>query len=257
MFQHKKKYGQNFLKNNSIAHQIVSGLNIYNKNILEIGPGNLALTKLILEKKPKKFLAIEIDEEIIKKHKNFDHNIDFINHNALEFDEIKNFNKLNFSIISNLPFNISAELLIKWIYLQNYNNCIDEMILMFQEELADRIISSENSKKYGRITILANSIFEVKEHIYVNKSNFFPKPKVNAKVIKFTKLKVKKIKSENLLNLEKITKIFFNSRRKKIEKNIQKLFSNDDIKKNNFDRLFNLRPENLRKEIYYKMSEII
>ena len=112
----------------------------------------------------------------------------------MNINELDLFNKDKFSIISNLPFNISSQLLIKWLKLQNNYRCIQSMTLMFQKELADRILAKENEKKYGRITVLVNAFFNLSKIVEVNKSDFYPKPKVDATVIKFSSLKKNKIK---------------------------------------------------------------
>lgn len=250
----KKEYGQNFLINKKIASEIIELINIKNKNIIEIGPGNLALTNLIKNKKPKKFVAVEIDKLLKKNYSNLDLN-NIIFDNALTFDERKYFNNENFSIISNLPFNISTQLLTKWIYIQNNHYCIDQMILMFQKELAERVISDFNSKKYGRLTILSKAFFNIEHGLTVVKKNFNPEPKVDAAVLIFKKIKTHKIESKNLKKLEKITSFFFNERRKKNKKKFQKILSNKDLV--NFEKYFSLRPENLKEDIYYKLTKII
>lgn len=252
----KKKYGQNFLISKSIANKICNVIDIKNKNVLEIGPGNLALTEIILSKKPKKFISIEIDKEIIEKKK-FTHPkiINYIlNEDATVFNERYYFNNEPFIIISNLPFNISNKLLIKWLKFQYKYNCIKGMILMFQKELGERIIASLNNKKYGRLSILSQSIFDIKKEIIVSKKNFKPSPKVDAIVLKF--IPPKSVINFNFNNLEKITNFFFNNRRKKIEKKIKKIFSIDQIKDNNFEILYNLRAENISKEIFCKMANL-
>ena len=190
----KKKFGQNFLKNDQIAKKIIQLTKVYNQNIIEVGPGNLALTNLIKNQKPKKFIAIEIDTLLRKNYSNADLN-NIIFEDALNFNEKKYFNNENFSIISNLPFNISSQLLTKWIYIQNKYHCINEMILMFQKELADRVISDFNSKKYGRLTILSKAFFNIEYGLTVLKENFYPEPKVDATVLKFKKIKTHKIES--------------------------------------------------------------
>lgn len=252
----KKKFGQNFLKNDQIAKKIIQLAKVYNQNIIEVGPGNLALTNLIKNQKPKKFIAIEIDTLLRKNYSNEDLN-NIIFEDALNFDEKKYFNNENFSIISNLPFNISTKLLTKWISLQNKHNCIDSMILMFQKELAERIIAKKDTKKYGRLTILTKAFFNVENKILVAKQNFFPKPKVDALVLKFTPHKKNKINKKNYKNLEKLTTLFFNERRKKNKKKITKLFNKDQIVNLQLDNLYEKRPENIDEELYYKMSEFI
>jgi 16S rRNA (adenine1518-N6/adenine1519-N6)-dimethyltransferase len=128
------------------------------------------------------------------------------------------------------------------------------MVLMFQKELAERIISKENTKKYGRISLLSQAYFNVKKELIVKKAEFTPVPKVDAIVLKFTPLERKKIKVSNIKNLEKLSNFFFNDRRKKNKKKIKSLFSDEQIIKNKYEKYFDLRPENLNKEIFYEMS---
>lgn len=250
----KKRFGQNFLNNDLIASKIVEFGNIKGQNVIEIGSGNLALTKIIKYQKPKKFISVEIDNSLKKNYSQIDlQNIIF--DDALNFDERKYFNNENFTIISNLPFNISSQLLTKWIFIQNNYGCINEMILMFQKELADRILAKFNTKKYGRLTVLCKGFFNIENCLTVTKDNFFPKPKVDATVLRFKRLKKNKIDKNNLKKLEKITSFFFNKRRKKNKKKFEKILSQDKL--NNFEKYFELRAENLNEEIYFKLSKII
>lgn len=253
----KRKFGQNFLINENICDQIIQCEIIKNNNILEIGPGNLALTKKILNEKPKKFFSIEIDNDLIKKFENTIYSSYLCHADALKINELDFFKNQKFTIISNLPFNISSDLLVKWIKIQNSNNCIKSMTLMFQKELADRIIADKNSKKYGRLSILASAFFNIKKKIDVKKKDFFPIPKVDATILKFTPLKKNKVKKENLIKLEKITSFFFNERRKKNLKKIKKTFNDKQIKKEGLEKFFDMRAENLDKEIYYKFTKIL
>ena len=254
---YKKKYGQNFLINNHISKKILLNENIENQNILEIGTGNLALSKLIVSYKPKKFLGVEVDKDLNNIYLKNKISEKIIFNDALQIDERKFFKNEKFSIISNLPFNISSELIIKWCRIQNSFNCINNMILMFQKELAERIIAKKNTKKYGRLTILCNAFFSIKKKLSVSKNNFFPIPKVDAVVLKFTPLTKNKIKKNNFEKLEKITRIFFNERRKKNRKKILKNFSNSQIKKYDLEKLFDLRSENIDDEIFFKLSNIL
>ena len=253
----KKKYGQNFLIDQNISEKILFKEKVKDQNILEIGTGKLALTKSIILRKPKKFLGVEIDEDLYKIY--HDNNLldKIIFGNAIEVNENQLFNNQNFSIISNLPFNISSELLIKWCKIQNSYNCIDCMILMFQKELAERIVAENNTKKYGRLSILSGAFFSVKKKVIVSKNSFFPIPKVDAVVLKFIPHKKNKIKKKNFNKLEKLTKIFFNERRKKNKKKILKHFSNEQIIKYELEKLYNLRAENISNDIFFKLSDII
>ena len=252
----KKKFGQNFLINESLCEEITKLEKIENNNILEIGPGNLALTKKIVVKKPKKLISLEIDSDLIKKFKNTSFSKYLHHADALKINELDLFKNNKFTIISNLPFNISAKLLIKWIKFQNTSNSIKSMTLMFQKELAERIVAEKNTKKFGRISVLVSAFFCVKKKIEIKKNNFYPEPKVDTVVLQFTPLKKNKISKNNLIKLEKITALFFNERRKKNSKKIKKIFSEDQIKSENLSVFFDLRPENLDKKIYYRFAEI-
>lgn len=252
----KKRYGQNFLINNEIIDKILTNIRIVSKNILEIGPGNLALTKAIIDQKPKKYIGIEIDGTL-KKNANNEIYSKIIINDALKINERHLFDNKNFSIISNLPYNISSQLLIKWCFLQNKYNCVDEMILMFQKELGERIVSSCNTKKYGSLSILAQAFFDIEKKLFVNKKNFNPCPKVDSIVLHFFPLKKNRIQKEKLNKLQEITKFFFNERRKINKKKILKLFSKKNIELYQLNKYFNLRAENLNKELYYKFTDII
>ncbi len=239
-----------------IVESILQNEKIENQNILEVGTGGLILTNEIIKKKPKKFVGIEIDQDLKKIYLEKKILDKILFYDALKFDEKKFFNE-KFNIISNLPFNISSELVIKWCKLQNQYNCIKNMILMFQEELGERIIAKKNTKKYGRLTILANAFFNISKKLYVSKKKFNPEPKVNAIVLKFEARKINKIDKDDYKKLEQLTTFFFNERRKKNKKKIEKIFNTNQIKENNLVKYFNLRPENLDKDFYYTYCKIL
>jgi 16S rRNA (adenine1518-N6/adenine1519-N6)-dimethyltransferase len=253
----KKKYGQNFLINKCIIKKILTDIKINSQNILEVGPGNLALTKLIIDKLPNRYVGIEIDKDFKTKINDKQILSNILFDDALEINERSLFHNKNFTIISNLPYNISSQLLIKWCILQNDHHCINEMILMFQKELGERILSGCNSKKYGSLSVLVQAFFNIKRKVIVSKECFNPVPKVESIVLHFLPLKKNRIKKEKFKNLQKITKFFFNERRKKNKKKIQKLFNETVINNHNLQKYFDLRAENLSKDLYYKFTEII
>ena len=254
---YKKRFGQNFLINNNISKKILFEEKITNQDILEIGTGNLALTKLIVTEKPKKFIGIEVDTDMrdVYLQNNILDNIIF--EDALSVNERKLFKNSNFSIISNLPFNISSELIIKWCRIQCSHKCINNMTLMFQKELAERIIAKKNTKKYGRLSILCSAFFLIEEKLKVSKNNFYPKPKVDTTVLKFIPHKENKIKSDKFIILEKLTRLFFNERRKKNKKKIIQIFSDDQIIEYNLKRFYDLRAENIDNKIFFQLSDIL
>ena len=255
MIKAKKSLGQNFLTDQNIIDKIVSIIEIKNKSILEIGPGTGNLTKNILKKKPKKILLIEKDYNLAQLLKeNLSSDVLIINKDVLKVDE----NKLDDEILTvfgNLPYNISTEILCKWILnIKDKNFWFDYLILMFQKEVADRIIADFNTKNYGRLSILSNWKLDIKKIFDVKPSSFFPKPKVDSSILLIKpKLNFFEIKNSN--NLEKLTRVFFMHRRKMLKKPYNILF-NDNYqiaKKLKID--LNLRPQNLNFETYYKLTE--
>jgi len=255
----KKKFGQNFLINGQIVNDIIKKSNINEKSeVYEVGPGNGVLTREILNKKPKKFLAIEIDKSLQAQLKNLfnKQNYQIVFNDALHFDETFFFHK-NAIIISNLPYNISLKLLIKWIYQLKYKKWYSEMFLMFQKEVADRIIAKKNSKKFGRIALLVSAFFKVSKIMDVKKENFFPVPRVDSSVLHFELLTKPLFDIKDITKLELISRILFSSKRKKLKNKIQLLYNSDLIIKNNLSDYYDLRAENLDTETFYKMAQLL
>ncbi|NKA01758.1 MAG: ribosomal RNA small subunit methyltransferase A, partial [Proteobacteria bacterium] len=219
MFKTKKKLGQNFLTNKEIIKKIADIANINkNTNIIEIGPGSGNLTEELLKRNPKKIYAVEFDKDLtnyLDKIKNHYKNFNYIISDALTFDEKRIFKK-NSIIFGNLPYNISLKLLIKWIYSNPWPPFYDQMILMFQKEVADRIIAKSNTKKYGRISILTDTRLDVQFHFNISKKEFSPEPKVDSSVLSFTPKTNSNFKLEDLNILSDLTKIIFNTKRKMI-----------------------------------------
>jgi len=150
MINAKKSLGQNFLIDQNIIKTIVDTGLITNKIILEVGPGTGNLTRAILKKKPKKLYVIEKDNYLSKLlEKNFRNEIFLINDDILEFDE-NSISSEKIIVFGNLPYNISTEILCKWIInLKKKDFWFDELILMFQKEVANRIIAKFNTSNYG------------------------------------------------------------------------------------------------------------
>jgi len=251
----KKSLGQNFLIDQNIIEKIINSVEINGKSILEIGPGTGNLTKNILEKNPKKLIVIEKDNDLAKLlKKNLEDSVNIINDDVLKIDE----NKLDADILTvfgNLPYNISTEILCNWILnIKNKNFWFDNLVLMFQKEVADRIIAKFNTKNYGRLSILSNWKLEIKKICDVQPSSFFPKPKIDSSLL-LLKPKLDFFKLTNPKNLEKITRIFFMHRRKMLKKSYNLLFNGNlqIAKKLNID--LSLRPQNLNFETYYKLSK--
>ena len=253
----KKSLGQNFLFDKNIIKKIIEVGNINNESIIfEVGPGTGNLTKEILDKKPKKFFAIEKDKKLfLNLKKKFIHkkNFKIFNNDALKFDELSIL-KSKVIVFANLPYNISSQLLAKWITVSSWPPWYDILILMFQKEVAERIIAKHDSKNYGRLSILSNWRLNIKKHFDISRNCFFPKPKINSTLLSFRPIKKNKYHLKNPKILEKITREFFSNRRKMIKKTFYKIFKDNLLKKNELKLNLKLRPENLSNETYYKLA---
>ena len=255
----KKSLGQNLLIDKNIIKKIVKVGNLNLKShVLEIGSGTGNLTREILSYSPKKMWAIEKDYQMYLKLNNDNmknNSFKIFNEDALKFDEKKLLAK-NIIVFGNLPYNISTQLLIKWIMSSKWLPWYSCLILMFQKEVADRIIGKVNSNAYGRLSIMANFRLKIKKEFDVSKNCFFPKPKVDSSVISFYPIKNIIYKSVKMKNLEFITRNFFSNRRKMIRKKYYKIFKTNEVK-NALNLDLSLRPENLNPEIYYKLSSLL
>jgi 16S rRNA (adenine1518-N6/adenine1519-N6)-dimethyltransferase len=156
------------------------------------------------------------------------------------------------SVFGNLPYNISSEILCKWILNIKENSWFDFLILMFQKEVADRITAKFNSKNYGRLSILANWKLDIEKICDVKPTSFSPVPKVDSSILLF-KPKNNFFKFNNPKNLEMITRIFFMHRRKMIKKPYNQLFTSNNEIANRLKIDLNLRPQNLDFETYYRI----
>jgi len=251
----KKSLGQNFLTDRNVLEIIVNTTRIKDKNILEIGPGTGNLTSFILKKNPKKFYVIEKDNDLSENLNNtFKDQLTIINDDILNIDENLLFNE-KVTVFGNLPYNISTEILSKWIVNLKDNFWFDYLVLMFQKEVADRIIANFNKSTYGRLSILSNWKLNIERIFDIKPECFSPRPKIDSTLLLFTpKKKFFKIKDPK--NLEKVTRVFFNQRRKMLKKPFNQLFNGDQ---NILDELkidLNLRPQNLDFNTYYHLTSL-
>ena len=253
MIKAKKSLGQNFLTDRNILEKIVNVTTIENKIILEVGPGTGNLTSFILKNKPKKVFVIEKDNDLAKNlNINFGEQLTVINDDILEIDENLLFDE-KVIVFGNLPYNISTEILSKWIINSKDSFWFDHLILMFQKEVAERIIANFNNSNYGRLSILANWKLDIKRICDIKPESFSPKPKIDSSLLFFTpKKNFYKIKDPK--NLEKITRIFFSQRRKMLKKPFNQLFNGDQKILDSLKIDLNLRPQNLDFDTYYKLT---
>ena len=253
----KKSLGQNFLIDQNIIKKIINSIDIFNKDVLEIGPGKGALTVEILKRKPKSLTLIEkdrlISNELKLKYKK-NKIVKIYNEDILEFNIEKNL-KNNTVMFGNLPYNISSQILVKIIRFKQLPPKIFGLVFMFQKEMAERIIGKFNTSSYGRLSILTNLMLDLKKKFVVSPNCFKPKPKVNSIVIHLKPKFKKLIDLKNINNLEKVTNILFSNKRKMINKNIIKILNKDEINLIK-DIKMHMRPTEVKPDIYYKITEI-
>jgi 16S rRNA (adenine1518-N6/adenine1519-N6)-dimethyltransferase len=251
----KKSLGQNFLIDREILEKIVNTTAIRDKNILEVGPGTGNLTSFILKNNPKKMFVIEKDDNLAKNlNEIFRDQLTIINDDILNIDENLLF-KENVTVFGNLPYNVSTEILSKWIINLKNDPWFDCLVLMFQKEVADRIIAKFNTSAYGRLSILSNWKLNIEKICDIKPKSFSPKPKIDSSLLLFTpKKKFFKIKDPK--NLEKVTRIFFNQRRKMIKKPFNQIFNGDQKILDKLKIDLNLRPQNLDFNTYYHLTSL-
>jgi 16S rRNA (adenine1518-N6/adenine1519-N6)-dimethyltransferase len=176
-----------------------------------------------------------------------------INNDILNVLNKNNFGK-NVVVFGNLPYNISTQILASLILIEKWPPWFDILILMFQKEVADRIIAKKKSSSYGRLSVLSNWRLDVKKHFDISNSCFFPKPKVESTVLSFKPKKNNKFILKNPKNLENITRILFSNRRKMINKSFLKIFKQNKLIANKLELDLKLRPEDLSNEMFYKIA---
>ncbi len=252
----KKYLGQNFIFDKNILNKIINNiLPIKNFNIIEIGPGPGGLTLAILKNKPKKLILIEKDSSfcniinnILKEYKNIESNLiidDFLNLN------LEKYINSNTKIVSNLPYYLSTQILLKILPL---NNNIEEVMFTFQKEVADRIISGPNSKHYSRLSVIVQSVCDIKKKQNLSAEIFYPKPKINSTVLIFEKKK--KVIIKNFKTLKMLTKLAFNKRRKSIKNSLKSIYNISHFlhQLNIEDKL---RPEDISVKQFCELANLI
>ena len=250
----KKSLGQHFLVNKSILKKIVSLDEIKNKIIFEIGPGQGALTKEILQNNPKRLILIEKDKNLkkylFKLQEKFKDTISLIDDDVLKVN-LKDFNYKKIKIMSNLPYNIASTLIIKLI--KNYD-IIESMVLMVQKEVAERLSARVSTSFYSRLSVLIQLHAEVEKVFDVKPNNFNPRPKVESTVIKIIPYRKRKIHYDKLDN---VLKISFKQRRKTIKNNLKEFFIDSEKKLLKCGIDPNSRPQDLKPIDFVKLSKVL
>ena len=209
----KKRYGQNFLIDQNILRKISNLIKSKDLNIYEIGPGDGKLTEKIIENNPRQLTIIEIDKDLIPilktKFSKFS-NLTILNKDILDTE-------INIdcdTLVSNLPYNISSQILVK---ICTQNQIPENCILMFQKEFAERLLES----KLNSLNSLVNCFYDIKKEFYISKNCFRPIPKIDSAVLNFTKKKNFLIQKSEIMNFIEFKRKIFSHKRKTL-KNILK-----------------------------------
>ena len=225
----EKALGQNFLLNQDITDKIIrlslsnQGLeNFKEASVFEVGPGPGGLTRAVLKAEPKKLTVIEMDPRCISIMEELKSKTGKImqikNGDALQYNFAKE-GREDVHIVSNLPYNISVPLLVKWLEkIKDYKS----LTLMFQKEVADRILAPTRCKDYGRISILAQLQCHITRLFDLSPECFVPAPKVWSSVLLFQPQE-KPLSLEQINKLEKLTAQAFSQRRKMIRQSLKSL----------------------------------
>jgi len=222
----KKALGQHFLLDLNLTRKIARAANVApDDRVLEIGPGPGGLTRALLEAGAK-VTAVERDARCIEALNDvaaaFDHRLTLVEGDAMQIDERAFYGETPIKIVANLPYNISTELLLKWLRANHVNlpplwSC---MALMFQKEVADRILAAPGSKTYGRLSIISQAASRPRRAFDLPARAFTPPPKVESTVVVFEPM-------ENKLNafatLERVTQAAFSQRRKMLRTSLKSL----------------------------------
>ena len=251
-----KDLGQNFLYDLDLTAKIAQAAgNISDKAILEIGPGVGSLSRPILSQNIKSLTSIEIDQRCIKAlsylKKFYGDKFNLLHTDALKF-RISDHFKEKVTIIANLPYNISTQLFFNWI---DEIESIDKMVLMFQKEVATRLMAKPSTNNYGKLSIIAELFFDCSHYLDISPECFFPSPKVVSSVLIFTsnpdkyKFDYKKIK--HLLTVS------FGQKRKMLKNNLIKLIPNIEQIMKDYGINQSARPEELSCTDYINLSHHI
>ena len=253
----KKKLGQHFLKDLSIAQRIAGSIDYKEENqktvCLEIGPGTGVLTQFLLQNENLDLYVIEIDEEsveyLVANFTDLYKNEKIIGGDFLQLDLKKEFPKGFPVICGNFPCNISSQIFFK---VLDYKDEVKEVVCMIQREVAQRIVNHEGTKEYGILSVFLQDYYDIEYLFTVDENVFNPPPKVKSAVIRLKRNNVEKLPCDEKL-FRKIVKESFNLRRKMLRNSLAQYFSG----KPEEERFLTLRPEQLSVKDFIDLTNIL
>lgn len=249
----KKHLGQHFLKDLSIAEDIVNSLVQTDKydTVLEIGPGMGVLTQFLIQQKNYTTFPIDVDRESIAyladKFPVLKGNIIYGDFLKIDLNEIVN-NK-PFAVIGNFPYNISTQILFK---VYEYRHQVPELVGMFQKEVAERVAAKPGNKTYGITSVLLQAYYDIEYLFTVDEHVFDPPPKVKSAVIRLTRNSTEKLDCDEVF-FKVVVKTAFNQRRKTMRNSV-KVFLNEETKQH---PILDKRPEQLSVEEFVMLTNLL
>ena len=256
----KKSLGQNFLLDLNLTSKIARYAgNLDQFDILEIGPGPGGLTRSLLHEGARKVVAIEKDNRCIEAleeiQATFPGRLKLLQGDALSTNASEHLAD-PVRIIANLPYNIGTELLVRWLTSKTWPSFWQSMTLMFQKEVANRIVASPGSKAYGRLSVMSQWRCDTKIAFNVPASAFTPPPKVESTLVHFESLKEPKFPAEVEV-LEFVVSKAFNQRRKMLRGALKAYFQNVEEGLLSIGVLPTKRAEDITVQEYCAMSKIL
>lgn len=249
----KKHLGQHFLKDLSIAEDIVNSLVQTDKydTVLEIGPGMGVLTQFLIQQKNYTTFPIDVDREsiafLVEKFPELKGNIIYGDFLKINLNEIVN-NK-PFAVIGNFPYNISTQILFK---VYEYRYQVPELVGMFQKEVAERVAAKPGNKTYGITSVLLQAYYDVEYLFTVDEHVFDPPPKVKSAVIRLTRNNTEKLDCDEVF-FKVVVKTAFNQRRKTMRNSV-KVFLNEETKQH---PILDKRPEQLSVDEFVMLTNLL
>ncbi|HJL79588.1 MAG: 16S rRNA (adenine(1518)-N(6)/adenine(1519)-N(6))-dimethyltransferase [Gammaproteobacteria bacterium] len=247
----KKHLSQNFLTDENVINKIIRSFGLMDDDhVVEIGPGYGSMTFPIIEI-IESIDVIELDKNLVKHLNENDHkkSVNVIQADALSFDFSSLLKKKPMRLIGNLPYHISTPLLF---HLLGFSEIFQDFHIMVQKEVADRMASIHGNKTYGRLSVAIQSRCVVSKILDIKPGAFHPRPKVLSSIVKL--VPKASLGTEMHSRLDRIIKIAFNQRRKKVRNSLKEIFSPEVISACGIDP--NFRAENLSVEDYIRLSEL-
>ena len=247
----KKKWGQNFLVDNNLLEKIIKTINIkYTEHVLEIGPGQGALSEKLVDV-AKSLSMVEIDPDLIERLKVHEKlsGLTIINQDILKVD-LESLSIDSPVVVGNIPYNITSPIIF---WLIDHFDHWDRAYLMVQKEVAQRLTASIGTKDYSRVTVMTSLFFDIEICFSISPNVFLPKPKVQSAFISITKRSDFDQKNVNVKKFSQVVRMAFNQRRKMLRNSLSTLTINSD--KCNID--FTRRPEQLTVDEFIDISNNI